>query len=140
MQQLVETLKTQHRELERRMRTLDERTEAADAEGARAALGALSECLMAHLALEDRQLYPGLTAVGEEALGAGRKALAESFAANMRRISDGLVSFLQSSERADAATLSREWRRIRSILESRIESEERVLYPLYERAVAPRSA
>jgi hypothetical protein len=140
MRALVETLKIQHRELERRMGALDERLAAADASGAREALGALSETLMAHLALEDRELYPGLAAVGEETIGAGRKALAQTFAANMKRITDGLVSFIQSAERADAAALGREWGRIRSILVSRIESEERVLYPIYVRASAARSA
>jgi hypothetical protein len=57
----------------------------------------------------------------------------KTYAANMKRISDALKEFLERQQQVAApAAFEREWREVTQMLTARIQSEERVLYPMYD--------
>jgi hypothetical protein len=135
MSTLVEDLRLQHRALRTKMSALDDALAAADAVRTRAAVAELRHALLAHLAIEDRELYPALCALGAEDPDRRRQQVAQAFAASMRRISESLLAFLERPDDTEPAALADAWAGIRSILQTRIDAEEKTLYPLYQRAV-----
>jgi Hemerythrin HHE cation binding domain len=143
MPHLVETLTAQHQQVVRIATQINEAiSPAGDVKRLRSLLDTLTVGLLAHLALEDKSLYPALIAAAETAGDATQLALVRSFSENMQRISTGLQSFLQrhSSPTVDLALFRKEWKDILGVLTQRIQSEERVLYPLHARLTAAAQA
>lgn len=138
MPTLVETLTTQHRAVIELVRQLDEALTAGNRSTLADLLGKLRTGVLAHLELEDRELYPSLIAAAEAAGRTDQAALARSFSDNMLRISDGLKAFLgrHSGPTLDLEALRREWKDVAAILSQRIQSEESVLYPMHTRLTA----
>jgi hypothetical protein len=62
-----------------------------------------------------------------------------TFADNMKRVSEAAKVFLSRTveSSADVAALKKEWPDAQHLLDSRMQSEERLLYPLYEERVPP---
>ena len=64
---------------------------------------------------------------------------AKVFAGNMQRITDSLRDFLTRHETSfHLDRFKAGWRTLKIVLATRIESEEKTLYPLYERRVGIR--
>jgi hemerythrin-like domain-containing protein len=138
VESLVKTLKAQHQAVQRMVAELEGKLQRQDAEAATAVLGRLKEALLAHLELEDRELYPGLV---RHAQAQHMLQVAKTFSSNMEFISQGLKDFLSRHERiTDIATFRMEWQGVREVLRQRIHSEETSLYPLYERVSATTAA
>src|SRR6185312_1241677 len=66
-----------------------------DASKIRAQLAVFRTALLAHLKLEDEQLYPALVAQAEHLGDAHRALVARTFSNNMKRISEALTTFLE---------------------------------------------
>ncbi len=134
MPQLVDTLTAQHQQVVHLATQINEAiSPQGDTQRLRSLLDALTTGLLAHLALEDKSLYPALIVAAEAAGDANQLALVRSFSENMQRISTGLKGFLQrhSGTSLDLALFQKEWKDILAVLTQRIQSEERVLYPLH---------
>ena len=97
----------------------------------------LKTVLLAHLALEDAELYPGLERLGVESGSVNLTLVARQFASNMSRSSEALLSFLRKYDKpiVDLDSFRQDWAKIHSVLSGRIASEEASLYPLYEKAL-----
>ncbi|MFL5349310.1 MAG: hemerythrin domain-containing protein [Hyalangium sp.] len=137
---LIDTLRKQHQELVRLSKHMDATLERGDEAGARAALSSLSQALREHLKLEDQEIYPGLIRAAQEAGDEKMLETARLFASNMQRITDSLRDFMSRHEASfHLERFQKGWRTLSGVLSARIESEEKTLYPLYERRVAPRA-
>lgn len=138
MQTLTDTLREQHRTVEHLASLLTTALHHDDRPAIRAALDAFRDALVAHLTLEDQQLYPQLLSAVEPRSEPAR--IARTFAANMQRVSAGLLDFLErhTGDAFDLFALRREWREALSVLTGRIQSEERLLYPMYDQRFGPR--
>ncbi|MFT3713276.1 MAG: hemerythrin domain-containing protein [Archangium sp.] len=138
MDSLVETLRAQHLELDALSKAL---TVALHHEGdvarVRDALQAYGAALLQHLALEDENLYPRLLESVDRRSPDAR--MIRTFADNMKRVSEGAKVFLSRSVEspADVAALKKEWPDAQHLLASRRQSEERLLYPMFEERVRP---
>jgi iron-sulfur cluster repair protein YtfE (RIC family) len=134
---LVETLRAQHRLVEAVGGRLTEALKAGDLATAQVALRELRQALLAHLELEDQELYPKLIARARASDRSNEGLVAQTFSDNMLRISAGLRAFLdRHAAPRDLEGLSRDWQHISGILSQRIQSEEQVLYPLFARVTA----
>lgn len=132
---LVETLRAQHRELEAHCKSVTTALHHDDLEPVQRALQAFGAALLTHLSLEDESLYPALLrAVDRRSLDARN---IRTFTDNMRRVSDALKAFLaQPLENASQlVALRKEWPEVHHLLDARMQSEERLLYPMYEERV-----
>lgn len=134
---LTETLKQQHAEVLRQVDVIQAGIEKADRDLIRSELEKLGTALVAHLMLEDRQLYPELERLATENGAEHLAVVARQFASNMSRISAALLAFLAKYEKpfTDIAVFKRDWSSVLAALSGRILSEETTLYPLYEKAV-----
>jgi iron-sulfur cluster repair protein YtfE (RIC family) len=134
---LTETLKQQHAEVLRQVDIIQAGIEKADRGLIRSELEKLGTALVAHLMLEDRQLYPEIERLATESGSEHLAVVARQFASNMGRISAALLAFLAKYEKpfTDLDAFKRDWSSVLSALEGRIMSEETTLYPLYEKAV-----
>ncbi|WP_242126033.1 hemerythrin domain-containing protein [Sphingobium sp. Sx8-8] len=126
-------LQRQHRELSV---TASQLARAIADDAVRQSVGALrwqlARQLMTHLALEDRIFYPGVQRAGDDharrtasRLQTEMGPLAEAFSAYMARWSDDRVS-------REWAGFCAETRELLDVLASRIEKEDRILYPLVD--------
>jgi regulator of sigma D len=103
-------------------------------------LSSLSQALRAHLALEDREIYPGLIRAAEASGDAKMLETAKIFASNMQRITESLQDFLSRHQAEFHLDRFRTgWGTLSGVLAKRIESEETTLYPLYEQRVINRT-
>jgi hypothetical protein len=136
MTDLIQTLKAQHSAVLRLVGTIDDALKQGDAQAVSTQLRQLQTALTAHLALEDRELYPGLIALGVELKDHNLESSARVFQGNMERVTEALVSFLSRHEKpaTDLAAFERDWRTIVGVLGARVRSEETSLYPLFEMA------
>jgi iron-sulfur cluster repair protein YtfE (RIC family) len=136
MDALVETLRGQHRELEALGQALTTALHHDEPETVRGALHAFGAALLNHLALEDDTLYPRLRKLVERRSPDAR--MIRTFADNMRRVSEVLKVFLSRTveDLADVTALRREWPQTEALLASRVQSEERLLFPMYEERTA----
>jgi hypothetical protein len=133
---LIETLKKQHMELARLAGQMDIMLERGDEAGARGVLSSLGQVLRAHLALEDKEIYPGLIRAAQESKDDRMLETAKVFASNMQRITDSLRDFLTRHETSfHLDRFQAGWRTLSIVLATRIESEEKTLYPLYAQRV-----
>ena len=130
---LLDTLQREHAELTGLATQLDERIAASDLFGAHAAVLELKHALVAHVVLEDQQLYPSLVRAATRS-GEGQSALtARTFAANMARVSSRLLAFVARDEAIGLAELADQWPAMKADLLARIDAEERTLYPMFRR-------
>jgi hypothetical protein len=133
---LIDTLKKQHQELVRLAGQLDVMLERGDEAGAHGLLSSLGQLLRDHMALEDREIYPGLIRAAQESGDERMLETAKMFANNMQRITDSLRDFLARHETSfHLDRFQAGWRTLSIVLATRIESEEKTLYPLYARRV-----
>ncbi len=108
----------------------------ADVISAGHTLDRLKTALLAHLQLEDTELYPGLQRLGKATGQPSLQTTADLFASNMKRITDAVTGFLGRYEgkNFDVIAFNRDWKSIVEVLGSRIQSEETTLFPMYEKA------
>jgi hemerythrin-like domain-containing protein len=139
---LIETLTKQHKIVLELAAELEGALEATDVARANALLTQLREALLAHLELEDRQLYPELERAASTLESPSMQEVARGFSSNMARISEALIAFLRRYEGKawDVARFWSDWRAIADVLKARIRAEEQTLYPLYQRALRKRGA
>lgn len=132
MHTLTETLREQHRRVEQLASQLTTALHGEDLNEVRAAFEAFRAALEQHLALEDGELYPRLLSAVEPRSEPAR--IAKTFSENMQRISAGLRDFIarHANGQLDPVTLRREWKEALAVLTGRIQSEERLLYPMFE--------
>lgn len=138
MPALVETLRRQHAEIE----ALTRRIETALVDRDRVALTrdikAFQRALVAHLELEDQQLYPALVARVEAHGSSINRNLIATYRSNMAQIGDTLKQFFDGfADPIDFDAFARNWPMVQQLLSHRIESEELTLYALYLELVAP---
>lgn len=134
---LTETLKQQHAEVLRQVDVIQDAIQKADSQLIQRELKKLGTALVAHLSLEDHQLYPELERLATESGAENLAVVARQFSTNMSRISAALLAFLAKYEKpfTDVAAFKRDWSAVLAALSARIASEEVTLYPLYEKAV-----
>ena len=94
--------------------------------------------IVAHNALEDRELYPTLIAAGQHGEHAPLATTAKLFADNMLRISEGMMAFFNRHDprNLDLAKFEADFKNFTGLMGSRITAEETTLYPIYERISA----
>lgn len=137
---LIQTLKSQHAAVLEMVKQMDARLEREDIPGAARLLTPFRRALEAHLALEDGELYPRLIQAADEKRDATLGQTARLFASNMGHISQLLRQFLAKYEGKASLELEpfrREWRAVAEVLGSRVDQEEKMLYPLYARVDGP---
>lgn len=133
---LVQTLKTQHANLEEKCAALNARLEENDAAGARAVLAELRADFLAHVLLEKEKLYPALLAKTEAQDAKAQTILTRSFEGGVGIIVDALERVTARHAQTDAVdALATEWATLLHALRSRITAEESSLYPMYSRFV-----
>ena len=86
------------------------------------------QAMLAHLDLEDGQLYPALEA------HAATAGLARRYAGEMRQLTPALLAFFDAylDSDPDPQTLSRSLGQLLAVLQQRIRREEGQLYPAYD--------
>jgi hemerythrin-like domain-containing protein len=137
---LIATLRQQHQELVRLVGQMNAALERGEEGAVCQVLTSLSLALRTHLALEDREVYPGLIRAAEASGDAKMLETAKLFASNMQRITDSLQDFLSRHQAEFHLERFRTgWATLSGVLAKRIESEETTLYPLYEQRVGNRS-
>ncbi len=133
---LIPTLRQQHQELARLVEEMNAALERGEGAAVCSVLKSLSKALLAHLKLEDQEIYPGLVRAAEASGDAKMLETAKTFASNMQRITESMQDFLtrhQTELHLDRFRTG--WSTLRGVLAKRIESEETTLYPLYEQRV-----
>jgi hemerythrin len=137
---LIATLRQQHQELVRLVGEMNAVLERGEEAAVCKVLTSLSQALRIHLALEDREVYPGLVRAAEVSGDAKMLETAKVFASNMQRITESLQEFLSRHQAEFHLDRFRTgWSTLSGVLAKRIESEETTLYPLYERRVVNRT-
>lgn len=133
MGDLLQTLQVQHQDIVQLEDEVDRALGAGDAAALSELLLRLKRTLLAHLELEDARLYPGLLRAAEKTRADIPLKVADTFAKNMQSVTAALKAFLDRyvASQIDIADLRRDWPLVRRLLDDRIESEERQLYPLY---------
>lgn len=135
IRELVQIFRRQHVEIVTLAGAVDAALFRTDLGAAREALERLGAALTAHLALEDRELYPSLRRARATGLLEVTTNVGEIFERNMESVSKALLAFLDEHRDLSDATVAkmqRDWSLVSRMLADRIDSEEEVLYPLYE--------
>lgn len=133
---LLDSLKSQHRQLEKMVGSLNQAFARADAAAATKELEAFKTLLVGHLELEDVKLYPELRRAG--AGNAQMLSTVDRFSTSMDKIGETLRGFLGRAEAKGAKVidLSAEWKGVALALTARITAEEGSLYGLFEKHCA----
>jgi hypothetical protein len=132
MPSLTESLSAQHQHLIELANHLGMRLLATDLVAIGAAMRELRAALLAHLEVEDRELYPALQAAAAAAGRDDQALVARTFAENMLRISGRLRTFVEREPTAPTLEeLRAGWPLVREVLMKRIDAEELVLYPMH---------
>lgn len=140
MGNLVATLRHHHAEILEIVRAITAAVAAGSSPEIRTNVDRLRTALLAHLALEDSQLYPELTKAGEESGRELSARIAKTYERNMETISVALKAFLEQYDGDfEPADFSRDWQLVSQMLSDRIASEEATLYPLYQSWIGSRS-
>jgi regulator of sigma D len=142
MSDLIATLKKQHALVLQIIGRINQADTAHNYAVISAELQAFKAALLAHLKLEDVQLYPGMLQLGKQSGKSGLADLAKTFQINMENTSKMLVKFLSRFEKVDVqngASFTIEWRSILAVLSARVKAEESTLYVQFERALAEAS-
>ena len=137
---LIATLRQQHQELVRLVGQMNAALERGEEAAVCSVLSSLSQALRTHLALEDREIYPGLIRAAEASGDARMLETAKTFASNMQRITESLQEFLSRHQAEFHLERFRTgWGTLSGVLAKRIQAEETTLYPLYEQRVGNRT-
>ena len=134
---LIDTLRVQHDEIETRVKNIT----AALASGAvpvvKQELAAFKTALLAHLDLEDRELYPALTEAAAAMPFEVPAQLTRVYQQNMESVSVAIKTFLTAhgGDDLNLVDFRRDWGMVSQLLAHRIDSEELTLYPLYRSLV-----
>lgn len=133
LQSLIQTLTLQHQEIAKLAGQLDAAVVAGDTTGLQDLMVRLKRALLAHLELEDARLYPALVQAANKTKAEIPIKIAETFAKNMQGVTAALKAFLDKYVvgEIDVADFRRDWLLVHRLLDDRIESEERHLYPLH---------
>jgi hypothetical protein len=136
---LLETLRAQHRSLQAQMEEVDSALRLGDVPGLVRALRLLSSTMRAHHELEDRILYPELILAAYSKKAHDVAAMSEGLAISMRSVTQTLSQFAEQhlSGAMDLSLFHAEWPGVRSLLEARLATEETGVYPDYERLLGP---
>lgn len=138
MEKLVERLHAQHRAIGEIAADISRYLATGDVVAASAALRHLRTAVVAHLELEDAQLYPALEKAARETNAPVPARVALTYVKNMEGVSAALRAFFDHYAAKDGEEdvaldeLRRDWDLVARMLLDRIESEEAQLYPLYE--------
>ena len=135
---IIDTLKSQHLSIHKLIIEIGLALKKGDAAGVGNALRELKPMLVAHHALEDREIYPTLIAAGKTEEHAQLAATAKLFADNMQRISEGMMAFFKRHDPAalDLQKFEPDFKSFTGLIGSRTTAEETTLYPIYERLFA----
>lgn len=134
--QVVSDLKQQHQKMAEACKRLADSTGTADGSGLYSQLNQIKSMLTDHLRIEDNQFYPELMKAAEkDATVAG---VAKAYMTSMGQISQVVGQFFTKYDSGGAINSQKQkfaddWRQIVAALERRIASEEKSLYPLYEK-------
>lgn len=133
MDKLIETLEGQHHAIRAFVTAVDRHLAAGDGAQARSELARLKVALLAHLDIEDAQLYPALTKAAAETRLDVPMRIAATYEKNMEGVSAAVRAFLDryAERESKIDELRRDWRLVARMLVERMESEEEQLYPLY---------
>ncbi|HEY9900268.1 MAG TPA: hemerythrin domain-containing protein [Pantanalinema sp.] len=132
----ITTLITQHKHMLELVTAISGMSPEKDAAAIATKLGSLGQALTAHLATEDRDLYPALRAAAEKP-GAplSLKTSVKTFFEEMEGIKPKVVSFLgkwnAGTIAAQPAAFRSEFGALTHVLGTRISNEEARLYNLY---------
>ncbi len=132
MSDLVDKLKKEHTIL---VKTLDSMAGLGiTTKDGQAALYSAKEALLAHLSLEDKELYPVLRRAAES--DDAVKRTLDVFAKDMEEISKTALSFFgKYSQGGDSLEFAKELGRLLGALKNRIGREEDVLYAQFDKLV-----
>jgi hemerythrin-like domain-containing protein len=138
---LIQSLRSQHAQIlvlaRKLVEVLNERSKTDAGVRTRTALDRLAVVLVAHLQVEDRELYPRL--VVDKNAEVARTA--QRFSDEMGGLSAAFLQFdkaWRDPQRiaAELAAFERDWNGIKEALTERIMAEENLLYMLGERALS----
>lgn len=123
---LIERLTAEHNALRDALQKINE-LRVSQPEG-RELIFKTKSMLLAHLALEDKELYPALDRLAES------KVLSSSFHQEMQDISVSVLAFFKKYDQgiADGIEFARDFGQIRAMLVQRMIREETRLYPAYK--------
>jgi hypothetical protein len=137
MSTLIPILLSQHRAVEKRLKAVQQAVDALDGTRIQVELPPLKATLSSHLRLEDGELYPGLLRMAKDLGDSQLSTLAEAYAQSIPQLSHGVLSFLGRYERAfTLEAFLKDWITMNALVTSRIRSEERSLYGMFEAAQA----
>jgi hypothetical protein len=133
---LLDSLKTQHRQLEKLVGVLNGDFARSDGAAISKDMQEFKAFLMGHLELEDTKLYPELRKAG-----AGNPQLlatVDRFSTSMVKIGETLRAFLGKAESkgVNVTELAAEWKGVALALTARVTAEEGTLYSLFEKHCA----
>lgn len=130
---LIETLHIQHEEITRIVDRITGAANRGDLAALAAGVDALAVAVLAHLAVEDAQLYPALTRAAEQTQLEVPTKIARTYEHNMQTITVALKAFIEKYSRPfTLEDFRRDWVLASQLLTDRILSEEATLYPLYK--------
>jgi hypothetical protein len=137
MDNIVATLQAQHQAVLKMVGKINEKVARGEVKGLNSILGELKTALLAHLELEDNQLYPSLIKAADALKNPGIAQTTRMFSGNMVQITDTLKGFLGKFEGKDIdpAAFKTDWNQLIGVLSARITSEEATLYPMYNQWV-----
>jgi iron-sulfur cluster repair protein YtfE (RIC family) len=138
LKNLIPTLKAQHQAVVKMVTTIDDAVGRKDLTSVAQTLAQLKTALLAHLELEDTQLYPELIRAAEEKKQQEIAEMAKTFANNMKHISKALNDFLgryDGMQEVQLQKFNKDWPAIKDTLGSRVSAEETSLYKQYARLV-----
>lgn len=134
--QVVVDLKAQHVKMAEACKRLADSVTSTDGNGLYNQLNQIKGALADHLRIEDNQFYPELMKAAEkDATVAG---VAKAYMTSMGQIGQVITQFFTKYNSGDVINAQKQkfgddWRQILGALERRIASEEKSLYPLYEK-------
>ncbi len=133
---LLDSLKAQHRQLEKIVGVLNQDFARGDAAAISKDMQAFKTLLMGHLELEDTKLYPELRKAG--AGNAQMLSTVDRFSTSMTKIGESLRAFLAKVEAKgfDVKDIGAEWKGVALALTARVTAEEGSLYGLFEKHCA----
>lgn len=140
MRDIVETLETQHRALEKEASTLHQALTTADLAATRESLDRIATMLAAHVKLEHADFYPAFIKLADAA-GPQKGQVVRLFEENLGRIAEGLTQFFKRwsgpLEASRLEALRTEWRTMLKLLASRLRDEETTLHPIWRSLSKP---
>lgn len=129
MSKLINKLKADHKEL---VATLEEVKKLGVTPAGLAKLRSAKAGLLAHLKMEDKELYPKLRVAAKS--DAALKSLLELFANEMEGITNFALEFFEKYENASSGVgFAKDFGKLLGELANRIRREETLLYEAYEK-------